>query len=367
MTKAKILKIAKYTIYTSLIIVLFFISLEIAQRVHYFFRFRSTYWVFYGFMDKPSNYDEMHSKGLQRKERVIEVPVISYNNYNKYNPAYKTDEYKINSFGFRGKEFEVFKKEGVCRIVALGGSTTFGVDAKDGFTYPEYLERILNSGSYKEYEVINAGVAASTISEINNLFKNEIISLNPDIIVINSLSNNLYYSGRGSSHHRDLLQGINRVLLKRSLFYMTLREKIALLLHGAAGDIYKVSIKDILRNFLEDNSFWDEQKSDFKNIITAARNNGIKVFIVKQPVLLCNKQTRHSVFLDIRMLPVYKRAYELFDEIAQEEKDVEIIEIASYFDSAHNKDGLFTDGLHLTNKGNEYMANLIAKKIIEKP
>jgi len=58
-----------------------------------------------------------------------------------------------NSLGFRGKEVALSKKEGVRRIITIGGSTTYCTGIDDVQTWPYYMEKELGD----HYEVINLG------------------------------------------------------------------------------------------------------------------------------------------------------------------------------------------------------------------
>jgi len=48
--------------------------------------------------------------------------------------------------------------------------------------------------------------------------------------------------------------------------------------------------------------------------------------------------------------------------LAEGNDNVDVIDVYSYFAS---KDKLFADGLHLTRKGDEYMAGIIAKRLTD--
>ena len=366
---SKSLTVKKLIIYSLVAVFLFFGSLETIQRVRYFFRFQSKYWLFYGFTNMPANYAEMLEKGLIKRfgTQIIKVPPKIYDErkgYRKYEPNLKTPEYNINSFGFRGKEFDINKKANAYRIVALGGSTTFGADVGDGFTYPDYLQRALDAISGMRYEVINGGINGSTIDEIEGLLEGEVIKLKPDMLILSSVFNNFYYNNSHMYKYREnLLQKINTVLMSKSLLYMTLREKMASVSGAMVEDVYKAPLEATVNDFLKDDKFWSDMKTTFKDIARITKDNNIMLVIIKEPIWLRDyKQAKCGMLLDKRFEPVYKKAYMLLDDIAKEEH-LKVIDIAGYFDPLPNKDTIFIDGLHLTKKGNEYMGELIAKDI----
>lgn len=111
----------------------------------------------------------------------------------------------INSRGYRGPEIEVPKPPETYRIVALGGSTTYGgyLDSYE-LAYPHQLQQILKTEyNLSDVEVINAGVPAyaSWESAVNFMFR--VQDLEPNLIIlyhgINDLNARLtdpaHYSG----------------------------------------------------------------------------------------------------------------------------------------------------------------------------
>lgn len=65
---------------------------------------------------------------------------------------------EVNRLGHRGPERERTKPDGVYRIVAFGGSNTFGPAVSNGETWPDALERALASRQDRPIEVWNLGV-----------------------------------------------------------------------------------------------------------------------------------------------------------------------------------------------------------------
>jgi lysophospholipase L1-like esterase len=92
---------------------------------------------------------------------------------------------RINSLGFRGREFPLNKGDAY-RIIVLGESTTFGctMQAEDR-PWPEVLERLIQERLHprRPVEVINAGVFGWSIQE--NLFRlpTDILPLKPDLLI----------------------------------------------------------------------------------------------------------------------------------------------------------------------------------------
>jgi len=95
---------------------------------------------------------------------------------------------EVNSLGFRGAEIAVEKPPGTFRIVALGGSTTFGYhlsikSTQD--TYPYKLEQELRRRlPARQIEVVNAGVPGYTMRMSLLNFVTRITWLDPDMIIV---------------------------------------------------------------------------------------------------------------------------------------------------------------------------------------
>lgn len=329
--------------FSLLAIILSMCFLETAQRIRYYHRYKSTYWLKYGMVGKPKDYDLMQERG--RDANIIETSLVYYDRYCKYNPNNKRAGEHINSMGFRGKEIGEKHKY---RIVALGGSTTYGAGVKDGFTYPEYLEKKLN------VEVINAGICEANIENIINLFEKEIIQIEPDMIIVNNIANNLLTSRHLYNFNR--LEKINQLLLDKSLFYMTFREKIKVMLKKPIIDLYTVSDKVVCEKFMNDDEFYENLKQNYKKLIKLASTNNIKVIIIKEPSWIEND--RRGIIMKTNFTPIWEKLYNLLDEIGEEE-NIQVIDVS---DMPKSKE-YFIDGLHLTEKGNEFLAEKIAQSL----
>lgn len=89
----------------------------------------------------------------------------------------------INKYGYRGKDFDMPKKEGVVRIFAVGDSFTYGVGAEDSETIPYRLEAELSERGVQA-EVINAGIGhASPIQHYVNL-RDIHLKYEPDLVIL---------------------------------------------------------------------------------------------------------------------------------------------------------------------------------------
>lgn len=89
----------------------------------------------------------------------------------------------INNLGFRDKERSRYKKNGVFRIVILGGSNTYGASVSNEDTYPALLQDLFEKTHPGKVEVWNAGVSSYRLSQkvaYAEYIKKE---FNPDLLI----------------------------------------------------------------------------------------------------------------------------------------------------------------------------------------
>ncbi len=99
-----------------------------------------------------------------------------------------------NSLGYRNDEFPLEKPDGVYRIVALGGSSTYDVSIKDNSeTFTAQLEKLLNEEyGYTNVQVINAGVPGYNSWEILVNLEFRVLDLDPDLVIIYEGTNDVH-------------------------------------------------------------------------------------------------------------------------------------------------------------------------------
>lgn len=97
-----------------------------------------------------------------------------------------------NTWGFRGRDFDLVKPEGVYRIAVIGDSITYGrgIEEKDRFT--NLLEKQLNDEEGKgRYEVLNFGrPGAETIDHLDFL-NDPVLSTDPDFVLLQWYTNDV--------------------------------------------------------------------------------------------------------------------------------------------------------------------------------
>lgn len=126
----------------------------------------------------------------QIRQAPWKIQGLPYVNYG-LSPDYPTH----NRLGYRGPEIQQPKPADVFRIVALGGSTTYGFGLPQWQeAYPAQLEQILHDDfGYSRVEVINAGVEWYTSWEMLTNFAFRVLDLNPDLIILYEATNDVSF------------------------------------------------------------------------------------------------------------------------------------------------------------------------------
>ena len=114
-------------------------------------------------------------------------------------PEFRT-RVTTNSKGLRDTEYSYVKPPGVCRILCLGDSYTFGfgVDADEAF--PKVLEVLLNSSGEADgrYQVLNGGICGGGTANQLAFFNAEGYRYQPDFVVLCVCTANDFLDNRRS-------------------------------------------------------------------------------------------------------------------------------------------------------------------------
>lgn len=295
--------------------------------------------------------------------------------------------YKINSRGFRSKEFDD-KKDADYRIISFGGSTTMGIESADNYTYPAILENIFNEREIN-VEVLNFGFPSKSLSFIRELFFSEAIDYEPDFITIYSARNSIMYDSIGTKIKVDEIknQKIEKINLYLINNIMTFRLMFKIYRKILSSKIDTKKIISPYNEEIEHNIFYftDQYLKTIEQIINFANKSGIKVVLIKQAIFidpkiqniirdksveelldyLQNIRTDNSYELNyhdifwILTINILNKQLNKFDDY----KNVIIVDPVE--DLITDKKN-FVDYLHLSDNGNEVLANSIYNKLKDK-
>jgi lysophospholipase L1-like esterase len=292
-------------------------------------------------------------------------------------PGYQRgDRERINSLGFRGADIELDKPADVYRIVAVGGSTTFGVYLQWRDSYPTQLQDVLRErfGTDK-IEVINAGLTGSTAAESFHRLPTQVLPTDPDMVIIYHAFNDMlprvfnnyeddYYHFRRSDPNNP--PGLTRFytyrLMLRALSPAYFNEN-----YNLANQVWKTqnlpkTDTELAQNFLDSN------------------NNAFR-FNMDNMIMLLQAKDIDVVLATFAMAPDIWHWQDVIPpfmwEIGIGENNVAIEELATElavplvpFATAPFKRGtgaygepMFDDSIHMGVKGNRFKAEVFADMI----
>jgi len=106
-----------------------------------------------------------------------------FENVHSNETKYSNRIVSINSLGFRDRERNRTKADGVFRIIILGGSNTYGAMVRNQDTYPAIMQKLLNEQFPDKFEVWNAGISAYVMSQKVAYADYIIKEFNPDLLI----------------------------------------------------------------------------------------------------------------------------------------------------------------------------------------
>ncbi len=272
----------------------------------------------------------------------------------------------VNSRGFRGPEIKE-KKSGIKRIVCLGSSTTYGEGLIFADTYPAILQHKLDQavGSGK-YEVINAGQPGLNLAQILSLLKQEILSLQPDMIILMNINNNFKAPGFWfvDMKGRDI-KGTRTE--ERFTFLINIRNKLvqycacARLIHdyqyqGIARYFINFDWKSFSESLTAPDNIWEKEFTDnLEKLLTILYNHNPAI-----GVILIEEAVNHIRYPELRA--PFNKACEIMRAKAKKHKNVFIVNVENdLLDAVKRGESVWQapmyDPLHLVKRGNEIIAN----------
>ncbi len=276
-----------------------------------------------------------------------------------------------NSLGFRSPEFDPTKAAGVTRILFIGSSTTFGVTGPVEKTFPYLVGEILRRDMPgNRIETINAAMPGKTSYwEVERI--KETRYLEPNIVVVMTGYND------SASIHRDFvrinergdliltpwLYRVETWIARHSVFYVTLKEKLAVLLYADPNRAYGNPVQNEKWGTDSAQQEWFQHyprhfRTNLEQMIELASENGAKLVFIKGPLSTQRKE----------MHPRYAHAYSrLMEELASvcSQHEIPLIELDQAFPTFKETEYLARDGLHFTDEGNQAIAEVVSEFFIQ--
>lgn len=340
----------KYIIGFLLISVLFLFAMELLARVYFSIKTGKVYYMAYGLADS-GRLDAMLGRGVSKSIPGSDNQVRG-----------KTDSgYYITPVNMRYRKIALDKPADTFRIIALGGSTTWGDHAKDDQTYPYYLETILNDNRDAiKYEVINAGICGADVPMMTSALK-KMMKLQPDLVIVHAGWNDVMKAIQEGSTLRAMSNQLVLWLMKHSLFFVALKEKIAYTLHQHAEYAWyeKDNTKKGGPTISLDHPSFNAFRHNLLELTKFTKGAGIESVLIRFPYRFYRDEATSSEagLTSYFWKPAVERLLASIDDVAAK-THTPVIDCVERFNNLDKTD-LFFDVMHTSPKGNAILAEII--------
>ena len=353
----------KRMLFSASLVVILIAFLEVAASLYYFFVV-------------PQQGREMLESLLgvtspERQEllRYKPHPYFNYVFNRDYRDAAGLKPY--NSQGFRAPEWKT-KDRGAIRIVAVGGSTTYGIFSQDGSNiWPAFLERRLNSAGAPAVEIINLGVTGYTLFEIMGVMAMIVPDLEPDIVLINVGANDAFSAcypeegGRDNTFFRfswnvRQLPEFAAVGMRKSYTLRVLGYLMMSLNAYLPGDLMTAmqyphpDDRESLRNAA--NASGKYFRRNLKTVVSLAKSIGATTVLFTQPLNPAWETVELPFYRGA--IDAHKRNNEIIRDVGTE-SGVAVVDI---YAGMHVRE-FFVDAIHANIRGEELQARLIYPEV----
>ena len=371
-----------------LILSSFFLFFLIEIIFTFFFVFHKSN--YYGPIARPFIFEKKVSEKTINYKMSFNKKTGMYNE-GKYN--FNNIEHYVNKFGFIGKEVDIENKS-ECRLIALGGSTTAGVESKE--PYPKILENSLNKNQLN-CEVLNFGFSGKALNHLEKILVNEASKFNPNIIMIMSNRNStMYDSYTTSAAATDIINSKFDLFLyelKNFLFLEVMTYRFLSLSYNRAMSLLLDEENKIMspfnpRNFHSIKYFQNGYKDQIMRINSYCKERGFKLVLIKQAFFIdldmqknINSLSKEEIIdklINYNKEKEYSNVKNLFwmytnailnknlDEVAAEDDNITLVDPTKSLYAKNKLDFFQKDGLHLNLEGNQVIANKILESLISK-
>lgn len=288
------------------------------------------------------------------------------------------EQFRINSHGYRGRDFTINKPEGVIRIMFYGGSSVFDAESPNDDDWPHHVERVLKADGFSHVESINAGIpgyssgeAVGTLFAEGHLFSPDYVLLYDewnDIKLFSSTTSLLreFTRSEASDDPRTTYQnGLDWLLSNVSQLYVRVRGryyawKLRLGDEGIrpVGEYSSTIPDEALKQY----------KLNVETFVDIARNIGAVPILMIEARLVTRDNTsaeKSRINYDYVLLThdALCTAFEMQDKIIYDvarEKGVLVIDASRHLTG---RDDLFANHIHLNREGSAQLAKLVADEL----
>lgn len=191
---------------------------------------------------------------------------------------------RTNALGFRGPDFDPRRPANTFRVIALGGSSTFGFHNSDTGTYPYLLQELL-SDAFPEgprVEVINAGFPYYNTGSIRGLVESELLTYDPDILTLYSAYNDAQWPLHVGNAFRTTVWVQRHSMIYLLLKQYAITDERALFVRRALTRMSPAADRSVIESRAEEAA--DRYRANVEAIADRAAQRGILFVVIRQPV-----------------------------------------------------------------------------------
>lgn len=283
-------------------------------------------------------------------------------------PGQATLHIRIDSRGLRNPELVMPKPEGTVRLAFLGESNTFGQEASSNDeTWPSLTTKYLGAKfPNSRFDFINAAVPNYTVADSSRVLTYRVKPLDPDVVIINHAS-------------LDLYADTHQLAVERGLLYRGLTSRLAFLdAYSVGWGILRQRVETDVRMFraqrgvgtldFDPRSFSAGFHQRLAALVDTAQQQSRLVVLVTYPYKARRNQSAREQLDNCSTTILYApwlsvkdilNGYDEYNRVVQEvgrEKGVLVVDPR---DSIPGDDAHFFDSVHYKDAGSE----LLAKKV----
>ncbi|MBI2252703.1 MAG: SGNH/GDSL hydrolase family protein [Armatimonadetes bacterium] len=317
--------------------------------------------------------------------------------YTQYSQArfypFENQKVRINSMGFRGKEFRIPKDKNIFRIIILGGSAAFGIGASsDKKTIGGRLEEILNENiKSKHFEVYNMAIPGYISAQELITLQFYGIDFKPDLVIdingFNDITVGMDYDNAPpdiDAHSAALINAYRALwetsfpkflsysLLRWSAFFKYVSDKI-----GKMKMINYYKNPETRKKIINQDGRIEFYIKNMNTLYALAEHYNFRLAVILQPALIYKNYLTSLELKHIQEYPASFNARQFYPEaakiyfpiISRRMKMLDNNNKHKFLDFSHifyaNKKDIFIDIVHFTDLGNQIVAENIYEKILK--
>jgi lysophospholipase L1-like esterase len=343
----RVFSVKKQIFFTIIILAVFLVLTEGAIRAWALY-FRTSY--------------EQYNRQSGRLELVPNIQYLEANGR----------EFRINSRGFVGPDFDPLPPSGVTRVMAVGDSCTFTVGQWE-IAYPAVAERQMNvGGAHRRYEYINAGIEGYNSSFALARIKEELLQYRPHVVTIYIGWNDLMKQNPENQAEVARPSLIAEVI-NESYLVKAYKKIIFVYLRPLLFEP-KVQPDDADRHAY-DHYTPKLYENNLRSMIRELEAHGVQAVLFTLPTILESGLTAQDLKSRNVFFPYYAgsfsverllslhAAYNRTIRAVGQDEHVPVLDLDEKFNK-QNKRQLFWDTMHPSEKGNALIAREVAEMLV---